>query len=309
MAWAVWTFSKSAKSPVCFGRPGFFVVPVTQLSSVRFHTRRAGVGVSVRSLTVELCITIPPSKRAVGLRCDSARMQTIGWPFRAAEALAAGALTFRELRRFHAPIYPGVWVPRGVDLSAVDRGRAAWLWSDRKAVLADLSASATLGAKWIEPDTPAELVHTNRRPPPLIAVHTDRLLVGETLSVSGMAVTTPARTAFDIGRRLGLEPAVQRIDALMNATDVKVDEVEAVMARHPSVRGLRQLRRALELVDGGSESRYESLTRIVLMQHGFPRPQNADSGARRKRVRCCPHRPWMAGAAGRSRLRWCSPLD
>jgi hypothetical protein len=30
-----------------------------------------------------------------------------------------------------------------------------------------------------------------------------------------MAVTTPARTAFDIGRRLRFEPGVQRIDALM----------------------------------------------------------------------------------------------
>ena len=200
-------------------------------------------------------------------------MQSIEWPFRAAEALAAGALTFRELRRFHAGVYPGVWAPRDVVLSADQRARAAWLWSGRDGVLAGLSASSMLGAKWIEPGTPAELVHTNRRPPPLIVVHTDALLADETQTVSGMPATTAARTAFDLGRRLGLKEGVQRIDALMNATDIKVNDVEALISRHPGVRGLRQLRKTLKLVDGGAESPYESLTRLLLRQAGFPRPE------------------------------------
>ncbi|MGV0740763.1 hypothetical protein [Mycolicibacterium sp. XJ870] len=172
-------------------------------------------------------------------------MQTIRWPFLAAEELDAGALTFRELRRFHAGIYPGVWAPRGVELSPQQRACAAWLWSRREGVIAGLSASATLGAKWIDAGTSAELIHTNRRPPPLIAVNADTLLPGETATISGLPVTTPARTAFDLGRRLGLEAGVQRIDALMNATDV----------------------------DGGAESPYESLTRLLLVQAGFPRPE------------------------------------
>ena len=182
-------------------------------------------------------------------------------------------MTFRQLRRFHRAVYPGVWVPRGVDLSMVDRSRAAWRWSGRTAVLAGLSASAVLGAKWIDEDTPVELIHTNRRPPRSIVVHSDVLLPGETQTIGGLPVTTPARTAFDVGRRLPLEPGVQRIDALINATNVKVVDVEAVMARHPGVRGLRQLRETLELVDGGAESPYESLTRMLLVQAGFPRPE------------------------------------
>jgi hypothetical protein len=66
---------------------------------------------------------------------------------------------------------------------------------------------------------------------------------------------------------------VQRIDALMNATEINVGDVEAVIAAHPGVRGLRQLRKTLPLVDGGAESPYESLTRLLLVQAGFPRPQ------------------------------------
>ncbi|MEZ0366292.1 hypothetical protein ACAG26_21700 [Mycobacterium sp. pUA109] len=200
-------------------------------------------------------------------------MQPVEWPFLAAEALEAGALTFRELRRRHVAVYPGVWVPRGAELSPVQRSRAAWLWSGRQGVLAGLSAAALLGAKWIDADLPAELIHTNRRPPPRLRVHTDVLLPGETQTVSGMPATTAARTAFDLGRRLPLTDGVQRIDALMNATDVKAVDVEAVITRHPGVRGLRQLRETLRLVDGGAESPYESLTRLLLVQAGFPRPQ------------------------------------
>lgn len=200
-------------------------------------------------------------------------MQTVEWPFRAVEALAEGALTFRELRHFYCGVYPGVWAPRGVELSPRQRSRAAWLWSGRQAVMAGLSAVELLGAKWIEPGTPAELVHTNRRPPPLIQVHTDVLLPGEKQTICGLPATTAARTAFDIGRRLGLKQAVQRIDALMNVTDITVADVEAVITAHPGVRGLRQLRETLPLVDRGAESPYESLTRLLLVQAGFPRPQ------------------------------------
>ena len=177
------------------------------------------------------------------------------------------------MRRFHAAVYPGVWVPRGVELTVGQRARAAWLWSGRGGVLAGLSASAVLGAKWIDADSPVELVHTNRRPPPGIAVRTDQLSSGETLIARALPVTTPARTAFDLGRRLPLLDGVQRIDALMNATDVKVAAVEDVIARHPGVRGLRRLRETPAFVDGGAESPYESLTRMRLVQAGFPRPE------------------------------------
>jgi len=200
-------------------------------------------------------------------------MTEIDWPFRGWEAVEDGALSVRELRRFYVPVYPSVYVPRGVELSAPQRSRAAWLWSRRRGVVAGLSAAAMLGAKWVEPDQPAELIHENRRSPSMLVVHSDHLAAGESLVVAEMAVTTPARTAFDVGRRLSLTEGVQRIDALMNATDVKVNEIEAVMSRHPGVRSLRQLRQTLDLVDGGAESPYESLTRLLLVQAGFPRPQ------------------------------------
>lgn len=198
-------------------------------------------------------------------------MQAIDWPFRAGEMLDAGALTSWELRRFYQAVYPGVWIPRGAELTPQLRACAAWLWSGREGVVAGLSASAMLGAKWIEPGEPAQLLHGNRRPPALLTVHTERLHPDE-VTGTPIPTTTPTRTAFDLGRWLPVTDAVQRIDALIAATNVKAIEIEEVAQRHARARGLKQLRKVLPLVDGGAESPYESLTRLALISAGFPIP-------------------------------------
>ena len=200
-------------------------------------------------------------------------MGEMPWPFRGTEAVAAGALSVRELYRFYRPVYPGVYAPPDVEPSAIQRAVAAWLWSRRRGVVAGLSASAVLGTKWINGLVAAELVHHNRRAPQMLTVHSDELSLGETTEVDGMTVTTPARTAFDLGRRLNLKDGVKRIDALMNAAQLKVVEIESVIEGHPGVRGIGKLRKTLSLVDGGAESPYESLTRLMLVGAGLPHPQ------------------------------------
>jgi hypothetical protein len=195
------------------------------------------------------------------------------WPFLGSEALAAKALPERAMRTLYEPVYPGVYVPTGIELTASQRARAAWLWSRRRAVVAGSSAAALLGAKWVDPLAPAELAYDNRRSPPLIRVHTDTLLYGEVTDVGGVAVTSAARTAFDIGRRAPRLLAVQRLDALASATDVKMLDVEAVAAQHRGDRGLRRLQQILSLVDGGAESPQETRTRLALIDAGFPAPR------------------------------------
>ena len=178
-----------------------------------------------------------------------------------------------QLGKFYTAVYPGVYAPRSVELSPIQRARAGWLWSRRQGIVAGLSASAMLGSKWVEPTMPAEFVHVNRRAPAMLTVHSDSLMPDEAIELDGMRVTTAARTAFDIGRRLPLTAGVQRLDALMNATNLKVVDVEDVIAAHPGVRGLSTLRRTLALVDGGAESPYESLTRLTLVRAGLTAPE------------------------------------
>jgi hypothetical protein len=201
-------------------------------------------------------------------------MSELPWPFLGSEALATKTLPERAMRALYEPVYPGVYVPTGIELTASQRAGAAWLWSRRRAVVAGNSAAALLGAKWVDPALDAELVHDNRKPPPTIVVHTDTLAPHETFVVDGIAVTTPARTAFDIGRRTTSRlQAVQRLDALTNATDVKITGVEAIIAENSGARGLVRLRAVLPLVDGGAESPQETRTRLVLIDAGLPRPQ------------------------------------
>ncbi|AKN15999.1 hypothetical protein MHAE_18507 [Mycobacterium haemophilum DSM 44634] len=201
-------------------------------------------------------------------------MKELPWPLLGSEALAAKAIPERTMRAMYESVYPGVYVPSGIELTASQRACAAWLWSRRRAVVAGNSAAALLGTKWVSPVLAAELVHDNRKPPPQIVVHTETLAPHEILEVDGIAVTTPARTAFDIGRRTTARlQSVQRLDALANATDVKITQVEAVIAEHSGARGLVRLRRVLPLVDGGAESPQETRTRLALVDAGLPRPQ------------------------------------
>lgn len=201
-------------------------------------------------------------------------MDVLDWPFLGAEALADRVISERAMRTLYATVYPGVFVPWGIELDAAQRARAAWLWSRRRGIVAGNSAAALLGSKWVSPELDAELVHDNRRPPPKLVVHTDTLKASEMTTVDGIRVTAPARTAFDIGRRTPSRVlAVARVDALANATGIGIADVDAVIAAHPGVRGLNRLRRILPLVDAGAESHQESRTRVALIDAGLPRPE------------------------------------
>lgn len=201
-------------------------------------------------------------------------MTDVKRPFLGSEVLAAKALPERAMRSLYDSVYPGVYVPGGIDLTARQRAEAAWLWSRRRGVVAGASAAALLGAKWVDATFDAELIHDNRHPPAGIRVRTETLLADEVPSVGGIAVTSSARTAFDIGRRTNTRlVAVQLLDALANATDVKNVDIEAIAVAHPGARGIARLRRVLPLVDRGAESPQETRTRLALIDAGLPKPQ------------------------------------
>lgn len=196
-----------------------------------------------------------------------------GEPFIGSEALAAGTLTRHKLRARYRPLFPNVYVPRPVQLSLDQRIAAAWLWSHRQATIAGLAAAALHGSKWIDADAPVELIYGNARPPNGVVTRRGTLLDDEVMPLDERTVTTPARTAFDIGRRGSIMTAVQRLDALANATGFKPDDVARLAVRHPGTRGLRQLETVLELVDGGAQAPKESQVRLWLVEAGFPVPQ------------------------------------
>jgi hypothetical protein len=196
------------------------------------------------------------------------------WPFLGSEALSDGAISERTMRRNYRLLYPNIYVPRDVEFSARERAQAAWLWSKRRGTVAGLSAAAMLGVKWIDASEPAELIHDNRRPPRALVVWAGNVLANETLTLNGMRVTTPARTGFDLGRHIrSRTSAVQRLDALANATDVKRSDIEAMIDAHHGARGIPRLQSVLPLVDGGAESPQETVARLALIDAGLPAPK------------------------------------
>ncbi len=93
-------------------------------------------------------------------------------PFLGTEALSAGTVTRRSLEQ-HRRLHRNVFLPPGSPVTATVRAQAAWLWSDRRAVVGGLSASALFGTRWIDAGThrlrsgpthgPAERRHPGRR--------------------------------------------------------------------------------------------------------------------------------------------------
>jgi hypothetical protein len=194
-------------------------------------------------------------------------------PFIGTEALASGSLTRYELRRYYRAIMPNVYLDKRVEPSLHQRTVGAWLWTGRDAAVAGLAGSALHGAKWIDDDSPVELIWRNARAPEGVVTRADSVLGEEMQKLDGLAVTSPERTAFDIGRRGRLDDTVAHLDALARATDFKVPAVEQLVARHRHMRGLRQLEKAFHLMDAGAQSPKETWLRLLLIRAGLPRPQ------------------------------------
>lgn len=194
-------------------------------------------------------------------------------PFIGSEALARGDLNRYRLRRYYRAIMPNVYLDKWVEPSLRQRTAAAWLWSRREAVIAGLAASAMHGAKWVDPAAPIELIWRNARTPPRVVTRADLLVDGEYERLDGLPVTTPERTAFDLGRRGTLGRAVAQLDALAAATGFRVRDVAALAGNHRRARGLCRLQEVLALVDGGAQSPKETWLRLLLIEAGFPRPR------------------------------------
>ncbi len=152
------------------------------------------------------------------------------------QARQAGAVTEYGLRRGYTRMHRDIYVPKGYspDLSDVIDG--AWLRSGRKGVVAGIAASALHGAAWVDAGIPVELIWNNTRPPEGIVARAERLEPDEITALDGIAVTTAARTAYDLGRHFPRQEALIRLDALKRATAYLDDEVLVLTRRYKGAR-------------------------------------------------------------------------
>ncbi len=222
-------------------------------------------------------------------------MTTIDQPFIGSEALASGILRPHQLRSRFRAVFPNVDVQRGMGLTLRQRTVAAWLWSGRQGVIAGLTAAAWHGSKWVDKCVPVELIWSNLRPPRGVRTYDMRLHPAEFRAVAGMPVTNPERTAFDICRRGAIDIAIAHLDALVQATGVKVHDIAELADRHRGARGLRQLETVLEHVDPGAQSPKETWLRLLLVRAGFPRPRTQILVTKSQRRTTVFHRHGLGG--------------
>jgi hypothetical protein len=195
------------------------------------------------------------------------------WPIVGTEAIANGVITRGQLRWNYTAIHPNVYAPNDARRTMYNNAFAAWLWTRRTGIIAGRAAAALYGVDWIDVNTPIELIAKKGRPRPGVIVREERIADDEIRQRGELRITTPARTALDLARRLPRDVAVAHLDALVAKTQLGNADVLELQDRYRETRGIRQARDALDLMDGGARTRKQTWLRLLLIDSGLPRPR------------------------------------
>jgi hypothetical protein len=208
-------------------------------------------------------------------------------PFTLSAARKAGLTSYdlgwlcREgyLRRLLLGVYVAAQAPDSIEL----RAAALRLVVPADAVVTDRSAGWLHGAEMIlAPNdhlaVPPVSVFVNRRGARLrndITESGQRFLRrADVMEVHRLEVTTPLRTACDLGRLLTRDGAFAALDTMLRLGVFDRDALWDAAQRHRGMRGVCQLRAFVPLADPRSESPAESVTRLRWYDAGvLPRPE------------------------------------
>lgn len=95
----------------------------------------------------------------------------------------------------------------------------------------------------------------------------------DVMELHGLRVTTPLRTAMDLGCKLSRRDALAALDAFMRLHGITHAEMQRLLPRYFRRRGVVQVRQLVPLADGRAESQGESWTRIEIHDAGLPDPE------------------------------------
>ena len=214
-------------------------------------------------------------------------------PFRGSAAVAAGLLTWGQLRgpRFQR-LFPDVYGPADLEPNLALRSAAAAVLVDGRGVLAGYSAAELLGASCGPTDAPAEVLLTRIGRQayrcPGLRVHRDLVEPSEITAAGPYGVTTAVRTAFDLIRWAPtLREKVVAVDALAFACRIEPADVLRLRMLHWGARGASHIVPVLRLCDAKAESPMETRIRIALHEHGLPAPEiqfEVEAGGRVRRL-------------------------
>lgn len=199
--------------------------------------------------------------------------------------LDALGLSRSRLRRLIADgtlrrLFRGVYVRSDVPETLALRASALALVVPPHTVVCDRTAAWLHGIDCFEPTEDASFAalevvaigdHDRTRRDKVYG-GTRALLREDICEVSGVKVTTPARTAADLARLRGRRSALAMLDAFARHHGVSQADHARLLARLKGHRGVVQYRELAPLADPRPESLAESWTRMDIKDHGLPLP-------------------------------------
>ncbi len=206
-------------------------------------------------------------------------------PFTTAEAMAIG-LTWRDLSAAVARgsvrrVVRGLFVPPGSADDWESRARAVALVVGSEHVVIDRTAA------WIHGVNTLTLLESSTPPPVEVAAApsahaTERgdvigrnrdLAEHDVMTVGGLRVTTPLRTALDLARHLHRREAHACLNEFARLHGIRSEDLAAEVPRFKGRRGVVQLKSLIGLIDPAVESQRESWTLLALADARVPLPQ------------------------------------
>ncbi|MEU4621598.1 DUF559 domain-containing protein [Actinoplanes sp. NPDC023801] len=195
-------------------------------------------------------------------------------PFRGTVAVADGLLTPAKLRgRTWRRLLPDVYIHHELPLDHRLWCAAAVLILPSGAAIGGLSAAHLFGCGLLSAGSPVSIVVPRRagaRPNERIRAHHTVLEPADVISAGGIPMTTPERTAFDLGRRLGRRTAVMAFDALLHQGVLDLAMVAELARQRHWWPGIARLHEVIRLADGRAESPMETILRLLLVDAGLP---------------------------------------
>lgn len=140
---------------------------------------------------------------------------------------------------------------------------AAWLWGIDAFAYADLDAP---------PIETVALPGHRACQREAVRGRTRDLAPNEIVTFDGIRVTSPLRTALDLGCVLHRAEALAALDAFRRAHDISEGELAKGLPRFAGRRGVVQLKELIPISDPRSESSRESRTRLAILDAGLPAP-------------------------------------
>ena len=199
-------------------------------------------------------------------------------PFRRRDAVGAGLLTAAELKgpRWQR-LYQGIYIEGSVFAVGDHRMwcEAAQLVLPAGAAIGGRSAAYLWGVDLLDADEPVTALIPHRssvRTQPRLRVIRSLLPRGDVESFVGLALTTPARTTFDLGRTDDAVQAAIAVDAMLHRRIVTLADLHGVADAHPGWRGVMRFRAVVRGADPRSESPMETRLRLIIVGAGLPRP-------------------------------------